>query len=127
MFLIPKAGKFFTKLRQAFVEASILNHFDPKRYIQIEMDTFGYIIGRVFSQLISDDLGQWHLIVFFFKKMIPAKTWYETHHEELLAIVEAFKTWKHYLKGYKYKVLVPIDHNNFQCFMNTKNLSFRQV
>ena len=44
--------------------------------------------------------------------MIPAKTWYETHNEELLAIVEAFKTWKYYLETYKHKVLMLIDYNN---------------
>ena len=45
--------------------------------------------------------------------MISAKTWYETHNGELLAIVKIFKTWKHYLKGYKYKVLILTDYNNF--------------
>ena len=59
--------------------------------------------------------------------MIPAETWYETHDGELLAIVEAFKTWRHYLEGCKYKVLVLTDHNNLWRFMNTKSLSSYQV
>ena len=59
--------------------------------------------------------------------MIPAETWYETHDVELLAIVETFKTWRHYLEDCKYKVLVLTDYNNFCLFMDTKNLSFRQV
>ncbi len=59
--------------------------------------------------------------------MIPAKTRYETHDGELLAIVEAFKTWKHYLEGCKHEVFVLTDHNNLQRFMDTKSLSFRQV
>ena len=59
--------------------------------------------------------------------MIPAKTRYKTYDGELLAIVKAFKTWKHYLEGYKYKVLMLTDHNNLQCFINTKSLSSRQV
>ncbi len=32
-FLTPKARKTFIELRQAFVEALILNHFDPERHI----------------------------------------------------------------------------------------------
>ena len=44
--------------------------------------------------------------------MIPAETQYKTYDGELLAIVEAFKTWRHYLEGYKHKVLVLTDHNN---------------
>ena len=59
--------------------------------------------------------------------MIPVETWYETHDGELLAIVEAFKTWKHYLEGCKHEVLVLINHNNLQCFMDTKILSSKQV
>ena len=59
--------------------------------------------------------------------MIPAETRYETHDQELLAIVEAFKTWRHYLEGCRYEVLVLTDHNNLRRFMDTKSLSSRQV
>ena len=34
-FLTPGARLAFTKLRQAFVKAPILHHFDPKRHIQL--------------------------------------------------------------------------------------------
>ncbi len=126
-FLTFEARKAFTKLRQAFVEAPILNHFDPERHIQIETDVSGYAISGILSQLTSDDLGRWHPVSFFSRKMISAETWYETHDGELLAIVEAFKTWRHYLEGCKHEVLVLIDHNNLQRFMDTKSLSSRQV
>ena len=92
MFLTANAKKAFTKLRQAFIEASILNYFNLEYHIQIEMDALGYVISGIFSQLISDDLGQWHLIAFFFRKMISAETQYETYNRELLVIVAAFKT-----------------------------------
>ena len=59
--------------------------------------------------------------------MIPVETRYETHDNELLAIVEAFKTWRHYLAGCKHEVLVPTDHNNLRWFIDTKSLSSRQV
>ncbi len=111
-FLTSEAKKTFTKLRQAFVEAPILNHFNPERYIQIETDISGYAIGGIFNQLTSDDSGQWHPRAFFFRKIIPAETRYETHDGELLAIIEALKTWKHYLEGCKYEILVLTDHNN---------------
>ena len=47
LFLIDNARRAFTKLRQAFVKAPILNHFDPKRHIQIETDAFGYAINGI--------------------------------------------------------------------------------
>ena len=59
--------------------------------------------------------------------MIPAETRYKTYNGELLAIVEVFKTWRHYLEGCKHKVLVFTDHNNLCRFMDTKSLSSRQV
>ena len=59
--------------------------------------------------------------------MIPAETRYETHDGELLAIVEAFKTWRQYLEDCKHEVSVLTDHNNLRQFMDTKSLSSRQV
>ena len=90
-FLTANAKKAFIKLKQAFVETPILNYFDPERHIQIETVALGYAIGGIFSQLTSNDLGQWDLVAFFFRKIIPAEIWYETYDGELLAIVEAFK------------------------------------
>ncbi len=126
-FLTPEARKAFTKLRQAFVEALILNQFDPECHIRIETDASGYAIGGILSQLTSDNSDQWHLVAFFSRKKISVETRYETYDGELLAIVEAFKTWRHYLESYKYKVLVLTDYNNLQRFMDMKRLSSRQV
>ena len=126
-FLTPGAKLAFTKLRQAFFKALILHHFDPKCHIWIETDALGYAIGEVLSQLISDNSGQWYPVAFFFRKMILAETRYETHNSELLAIVEAFKTWRHYLEGSRLEVLVLTNHNNLRQFMDMKSLSSRQV
>ena len=136
-FLTPKARLAFIQLRQAFVEAPILYHFNPESHIRIETNASGYTISGVLSQLSSgtkpdgvvtkDDLGQWYLVAFFSRKMIPTETWYKTHDGKLLAIVKAFKTWRHYLEGCKYVVFVFTDHNNLRRFMDTKSLSSRQV
>ncbi len=101
---------------------------------------FGYTICGVLSQMTLDqhffgymtrkdlnssksEISQWQPIAFFSKKMIPTKTRYKTHNQELLAIVKVFKTWRHYLEHCKYKVFVLTDHNNLCQFMDTKNLS----
>ena len=130
-FLTPSAREAFNQLRQAFTEAPILRHFDPECHIRIETDASGYAIGGVLSQLTSDhltsDQGQWHLVAYFSRKMIPAETRYKTHNGKLLAIVEAFKTWRHYLEGCKHEVVVLTDHNNLRRFMDTKSLSSKQV
>ena len=114
-------------MKQVFVEAPILNFFDPEYHIRIKTNTLDYAISEILSQLILDNLGQGYLVAFFSRKMILTETQYETHNSELLAIVKIFKTWKHYLKGCKYEVFMLTDHNNLQRFMDTKNLSSRQV
>ena len=38
--------------------------------------------------------------------MISIETWYKTHDGKLLAIIEVFKTWRYYLEGCKYKILI---------------------
>ena len=45
----------------------------------------------------------------------------------LLAIIKAFKTWWHYLKDCKLKVLIFINYNNFYRLMDTKSLSFCHI
>ena len=59
--------------------------------------------------------------------MIPAKTRNEIYNGELLAIVEAFKPWKHSLESHKHKFVIPTNYNNLQQFMDIKSLSSCQV
>ena len=126
-YLTPGTKQAFTQLRQAFTKAPIFRHFDSECHIRIETDVSGYAIGGSLSQLTLDNLSQWHPVAFSSQKMIPAETWYKTHNGELLAIVKAFKTWRHYVKDCKHKVLVLIDHNNLRRFMDIRSLSSRQV
>ena len=126
-FLIFGARRAFTKLKQAFIKAPILHQFNPERHIRVKTDLLGYTIGGVLSQLISDNLGRWHLMAFFFQKMIPAETRYKIYNGKLLAIIEAFKTWKYYLEGSQHEVFMLTNHNNLRWFMDTKSLSSRQV
>ena len=136
-FFIPEARLTFIRLRQAFPEAPILHYFDSESHIWIETDVSGYVIRSVLSQLFSgarpdevvtkSNLGQWHPVAFFSKKMISAETRHKTYDGKLLAIVEVFKTWRHYLKGCKYVVLVLIDNNTICRFIAMKSLSSRQV
>ena len=91
-FFTSGARKAFNELKQAFIKTPILHHFDPECHILVETDASDYAIGGVLSQLILGNSGQWHMVAFFSRKMIPAETRYKTHDSELLAIVEVFKT-----------------------------------
>ena len=137
-FLTPDAKNALNHLRLAFIKAPILQHFDWESYIRIVTDASSYAIGGVLNQLNLDsdvplnhlnsnksDFGQWHPVAYFSRKMISVEIQYKTHDAKLLAIVKAFKTWRHYLKGCKHEVLILTNHNNLRRFMDTKNLSSR--
>ena len=122
----------FDDLKRRFKSAEILIHFDPELPILLETDASGFAIGAVLSQKhqrLADDATsrQWRPVAFYSRKMIDAETRYETHDGELLAIVESFRHWRHYLEGSKWPVTVKTDHNSLRFFMTQKSLNRRQA
>lgn len=55
--------------------------------------------------------------------MIFAKTYYKTHNKKLLANIKTFKMLKHYLKDYKFEILILTEYKKLWRFINIKNLS----
>lgn len=144
--ILPKWTLFtFIYLQKTFIKAPIFHHFKQQCFIWIETDALTYVIIKLFSQITLDqlylshmthkslnfskfeDISQWHLVVFFSKKMIVVETWYKTYNQKLLGIVWAFKTWCHYLDKCKVEFLIFIDYNKLWKFIDTKNLSSKQV
>ena len=123
----PKAAnQAFRWLTDAFNKAPLLKHFDPQLSIRIKIDASEYALASILSQL-QEDNKQWHSVAFHSRKMIPAERNYETYDQELLAIVTAFKQWRHYLKGSFYPVEVLTDYNNLKYFMRLAQLNGRQA
>lgn len=133
-FIWPEgAAQAFRKLREAFTTAPILRHFDPELPIRVESDASGSAIAANMFQPASLENADratskhWHPVAFWSRKMSPQESRYEVHDQELLAIVMAFKEWRHYLEGSRFPVAVITDHNNLRYFMTTKELSKRQA
>src|SRR5436190_23265350 len=59
--------------------------------------------------------------------MTSAERNYDTHDQELLAIVKSFRQWRHYLEGSRHPIMVLVDHANLRYFMTTKKLSRQQA
>ena len=125
-FLTVEAKQAFEKLKACFIEEPLLHHFDLRCRLRVETDASNKAIGDVLCQQDTNS-GNWHPITYFSFKMNPAQCNYETHDQELLAIVEAFKHWRHYLKGAQHEVLVLTDHHNLKKFMHITKLSSRRV
>jgi hypothetical protein len=125
-----EAKEAFCELKKRFTEAPMLQHYRPECKTRLETDASGEGIAGIVSQFVKPDghaEPAWHPIAFFSRKQSPAEQNYEVHDAELLAIVESFKEWRHYLEGAAHTVEVLCDHSNLKYFMTTKSLSRRQA
>src|SRR6202012_6088985 len=93
--------------------------------IVLQSNASGFAIAEIFNQL--NDFGGLRPVAFISSKRSPAEQNYDTYDRELLAIVESFKAWRHYLEGAAHTVLVRCDHKNLVYFTNTKILSRREA
>ena len=99
--------------------------FDPRRLTVIEADVSDQVLNSVLSQ--RDELRNLHSVAFHSHKFTDSELKYKIHDKELLAIVEAFKQWRTYLKRSKDLVQIYTDHKNLVYFMMIKILNCRQV
>jgi hypothetical protein len=120
-----KQRQAFLRLLGAFEQAPLLRHYDPNAPCRVETDASKYALGAIFSQ--KKENGLWHPVAFFSKQFKGAELRYGTPDQEMMAIVEAFKHWRHYLEGSRYPIEVLSDHQNLQRFMTQKRLNGRQA
>lgn len=115
----------FQQLKDAITSEPVLVMFDRTKPIEVETDASDYAIGGQIGQ--RDPNGKLRPIAFFSKKLHGPALRYPIYDKEFMAIVEAFKEWRHYLHGSLHKVKVWTDHNNITYFTTTQRLSKRQV
>jgi len=120
-----KAEGTFEELKQWFTSAPILAHFDPQKPVIIETDASDFAIRAVLSQ--RDEEGRLHPVAFHSRKFQPAEINYEIHDKELLAVIDAFKHWRHYCEGTAHQIQVLSDHRNLEYFTMIKVLNWRQA
>ena len=113
-------------LKKAFTTAPVLMHWIPGSPLIIEMDTSNYTLAAVLPTISLTD-NEVHPIAFHSHTFTPSELNYNVHNKELLAIFEAFKIWRHYLKGSPTPIDVVTDHKNLEYFSTTKLLTCHQV
>ena len=105
------------------MEAPTLKLIDPEdseAKFEIHTDASGFAIGAVLYQEVS---GKLHPVAFHSRKLNPAERNYHTTDQEMLAIVDACRHWRHYLVGMNFTVKT--DHKALQYFFSQTNLSGR--
>ena len=115
----------FRKLKKAFIDAPILQHFDEAKPIILQTDASGFAIAGILIQY--DGFGTLRPVNFYSRTCSPAEQNCDTYDRELLAIVETMKQWRHYLEGANHRILIQCDHNNLEYFQTSKVLSRRQA
>lgn len=81
----------------------------------------------IIAAVLSQEQGNKALlpVAFLSRKMSPAELNYEIHDKELLDIVEAMRTWRHYLESVP-KTGIITDHKALGYFQTQKVLARRQ-
>lgn len=105
----------FEKLRLLFQSAPVLRHFNPALPTRVEPDASNFALGAVISQC-EDRI--WRPVAFLSRKLRGPELNYPTPDTELMAIVEAFRQWRHYLAYSQTPVEVLTDHLNHRYLLN---------
>ena len=71
--------------------------------------------------------GEIRPVAFYSCMLTAPELNYDTHDKELLAIFEAFRSWRHYLEGSALPVDIVTDHKNLVYFSTSKVLTQRQA
>ena len=121
----PETESSFQKIKQSFTTAPILIHPDNSKPFVVETDASDFALGAVLSQY--DAGNELKPVAFYSRQLLPAERNYEIYDKELLAIIDAFKEWRHFLQGGLHAVTILCDHKNLQYFMTTRQLSRRQA
>jgi hypothetical protein len=90
--------------------APIMIHSDFSKPLFLKSDASNYALIAVLFQNGED--GRLHPIAFHSRKFTAAEINYEIHDKELLAIVDSFQEWRHFLKGVVYLITVYTNHKN---------------
>ena len=85
---ISECEEAFEQLKTLMYIAPVLILYDPEKECVMETNASDYIFVGIFSQPDKKELLC--LIIFFFKKHLPAKCNYKIYNKELLAVILVF-------------------------------------
>ena len=117
-----REGEAFNALKTVLQQAPVLQLADQTRPYIVTTDASDYAMGAVLSQVWDD--GE-HPVAFESRKMNPAEQNYPTHERELLAVIHALRTWRHYLLGRQFTIVS--DHHSLKFLQTQPQLSRRQA
>lgn len=118
----PNEQLAFETLKQRLQTTPVLSLADPTLPYRVETDCSDKAIGAVLKQKLDN---KWHPIAYESRKLNKHELNYPIHEKELLALVHALRTWRHYLLGLHFEAYT--DHQSITYLLTQPQLSQRQV
>ena len=115
----------FDTLKSLFLSKPVLHLPDPAAPFAVATDASKYASGAILLQ--TDSNGEWHPCSYLSQSFSPAERNYDIYDRELLAVIRALKSWRHYLHRSPFPVQVFTDHKNLTYFRSPQNLNRRQA
>jgi RNase H-like domain found in reverse transcriptase/Reverse transcriptase (RNA-dependent DNA polymerase)/Integrase zinc binding domain len=115
----------FDVLKKKFGKSPVLLMPDPAKPFVIESDASKFATGAVLRQ--KDENGDWHPCGFISHSFDATQRNYEIYDRELLGIVHALETWRHYIQGSPHPITIFSNHKNLTFFKQAQKLNRRQA
>ena len=121
----PEVQTSFDNLKWLFLSKPILQLPDFSKLFAIATDASRDASGAILLQ--TDSNGDWYPCLYLSQTFSPAEQNYDIYDRELLAIIRALKSWRHYLHGSPFPVQVFTNHKNLTYFREAQKLNRRQA
>jgi hypothetical protein len=115
----------FEDLKSAIAKDVVLRHPCYEKPFEVYTDASDFALGAVLTQV--DSSGDLRPVEFYSRKLLDSERNYSVYDKELLAVVEAFQHWRHYLISSPHTVLVHSDHKNLGFFRKAQPLKPRHA
>ncbi|QRW20471.1 Retrotransposable element Tf2 protein [Rhizoctonia solani] len=115
----------FDGLKKCLTSAPLLLQPNTTKQFYVECNASDYATGAILSQRNPE--GKLAPVAYLSKSLSPAEKNYNIFDKELLAVIRAFKEWRHLLEGLELPVQVLTDHKNLEHFSTSQSLNKQQI
>jgi hypothetical protein len=115
----------FDNLKKKFLEKPVLVVPNPSEPFYVESDASKWATGAVLRQ--RDMNGDLKPCGYISHSFTPTERNYDIYDRELLGIIRALETWRHFLEESPHPVTVFSDHKNLTYFKEARKLNRRQA
>ncbi|KAG5733051.1 hypothetical protein E4T56_gene3549 [Termitomyces sp. T112] len=109
----------FGTLKYAMTSGPILLFPNDNSLFRVEANSSDFATGAVLSQQSPED-GKWYPVAFYSKSLNTVEWNYKIHNKKMLAIIQLFEEWWHFLEGTQHKFEIWTDHKNLKYFQTAK-------